>query len=81
LVKTVSYDEPARRALRKLPTVLREQIEAKIARYAATGAGDVKALAGGNRRRLRHGDYRVIFTEDGDRISVLLIGNRREVYR
>lgn len=47
-------------------------------------AFDVKALQGhSSRRRLRVGDYRVVYTvEDGKLIVwVLAAGNRREVYR
>jgi mRNA interferase RelE/StbE len=49
-----------------------------------TGVFDIKALQGHSaRRRLRIGDYRVVYTiEDGKLIVwVLAVGNRREVYR
>lgn len=81
MMKRVDYAEPARRALRKLPANVREQMKAKLERYAATGAGDVKAMAGSVTLRLRVGDYRVIFEEDATDISALLIGHRREIYR
>jgi len=69
--------------MEKLPTATREQIEAKLVRYATLGTGDVKAM-GGDRRgllRLRVGDYRVMFVEEPARINVHRIGHRREVYR
>ncbi|MCW2239195.1 type II toxin-antitoxin system RelE family toxin [Azospirillum canadense] len=38
---------------------------------------------GGGRGRIRHGDWRAIYEIDGDAllITVLKIGNRKEVYR
>jgi mRNA interferase RelE/StbE len=49
-----------------------------------TAAFDIKVLQGhSDRRRLRVGDYRVVYTvEDGQLIVwVLAVGDRREVYR
>lgn len=55
-------------------------IEAKLEHFAATGAGDVKKLAGSSIYRLRHGDWRALFEiEDG--VIVLRVLNRKEVYR
>jgi mRNA interferase RelE/StbE len=38
---------------------------------------------GGGRGRIRHGDWRAVYTIDGDVmvVTVLKIGNRKEVYR
>ena len=40
-------------------------------------------MAGGNRYRLRVGDYRIIYTFDTARneIHLLAVGHRREIYR
>ncbi|MFD9433043.1 type II toxin-antitoxin system RelE/ParE family toxin [Streptomyces sp. NPDC060002] len=49
-----------------------------------TAAFDVEALRGHSARwRLRVGDYRVVYTIEGDRLIVwvLAVGNRREAYR
>lgn len=54
---------------------------AKVDRYAETGAGDVKMLAGRPGKRLRCGDYRVIFEENDSEIRVLELGPRGDVYR
>ena len=59
----------------------RRQIEAKLAHYAETGGGDVKALIGTPGARLRAGDWRVIFVETGTTIEVRAVGHRREIYR
>ena len=55
-------------------------IRAKIARYAETGAGDVKPLVGSDYLRLRIGDYRAILAESEAEILVIGIGHRGDVY-
>lgn len=77
----VSYLPAARRSLKNMPPSDRAALMEKLDRYAATGAGDVKKLSGvAAAYRLRHGDWRAIFTlEDG--ILVVRIAHRREVYR
>lgn len=77
----VLYTVAARRSLRGLPTEVRRQIEAKLERYAATGAGDVRRLRHEDGARLRSGDYRVIFVETAGGIEVRAVGHRRDVYR
>lgn len=80
-MKTVAYTLSARRQLRNLGPEIREQIRGKLARYAETGDGDVKALRGETGSRLRVGDWRVIFVETGAAIEVRAVGHRREIYR
>ena len=53
---------------------------AKIERFAESGAGDVKSLAGSSARRLRVGDFRIIFEENASEIVVSRIGPRSNVY-
>jgi mRNA interferase RelE/StbE len=79
-MKTVSYTTSATRQLRKLPAEIRERIIDKLQRYAESGAGDVKALSGQPGARLRIGDYRVIFVEVVDVISVRAVGHRSDIY-
>jgi mRNA interferase RelE/StbE len=52
----------------------------KIGRYAQTGAGDVKNLVGISGKRLRVGDFRVLFEETETAIIVTRIGPRGEIY-
>ena len=59
-VKTILYSNDALNALRKHRSDARA-IMAKIERYAATGAGDVTDLVGRSGRRLRGGNFRVLF--------------------
>lgn len=74
----------AERDLKKLTPDVRARIAAALARYARTGAGDVKALVGRHppQRRLRVGDYRVVLGVPGadtpDDVPVLAVRNRRE---
>jgi mRNA interferase RelE/StbE len=79
-MKTISYTMSAIRQLRKLPHDVRERLIEKLHRYVETGAGDVKALAGLAGARLRVGDYRIVFVETADAISVRAVGHRRDVY-
>lgn len=44
-------------------------------------ANQVKRLKGDPFLRLRVGDYRVIFTEEGIVLTVLRVGHRRKIYK
>jgi len=79
-MKAISYTGQAIRQLRKLPKDARERVIDKLHRYAETGAGDVKTLTGQPGARLRIGDYRAIFSETADTISVRAVGHRRDIY-
>lgn len=79
-MKVIAYAAAAIRQMRKLPPPLRERIIAKMKRYAQTGAGDVKVMAGQPGARLRIGDWRVIFVETETEIEVRAVGHRREIY-
>jgi mRNA interferase RelE/StbE len=79
-MKTVGYTISATRQLRKLPAEIRERIIDKLRRHAESGAGDVKALSGQPGARLRIGDYRVIFVETADVISIRAVGHRSNIY-
>ena len=61
----------------------RALVEAAIDRFAETGQGDVRKLAGQEGHlRLRAGDWRIRFVyEHPDAILILHIRNRREAYR
>jgi mRNA interferase RelE/StbE len=82
-VKRILFRPRAARDLEHLPNRDRDQVEEAIERFAQTGLGDVKMLAGeGRQLRLRVGDWRVRFiSEKPDIIRILHIRNRREAYR
>ena len=80
-VKIVTFTSTARKAFRRLPPDVQEQLVAKMTRYGATGAGDVVKLTGSDGARLRSGDYRVIFIETDATLDIVMVGHRRDVYR
>jgi hypothetical protein len=55
-VKEIAFTSAAVRQWRKLTAVTRAQIDRKLAAFAETGVGDVKALKGVAGMRLRVGD-------------------------
>jgi mRNA interferase RelE/StbE len=65
----------------KLPPDVRADIEAKIDRFAKTGAGNVRLLRGRRGARLRVGNWRVIFVETVETIEVRAVSHRRDVYK
>jgi mRNA interferase RelE/StbE len=75
-----AFDE----AFLKLPDNVRRRIEAALDDMGLRlGSYPHYRMTGGNRYRLRVGDYRIIYTLDTVRneIYLLAVGHRREVYR
>ena len=82
-MKAISYTRTALKQLRNIDAQAAKLIRAKIEQYAADPkslANQVKALKGVEALRLRVGDYRIIFTEDGILLLVLQVGHRRDIY-
>lgn len=75
----------AHKQLTRVPRYDAERIGQRIEGYAADPAGpghDVVKLAGSvSQYRLRVGDWRVVFSVEGDLMTVERVGHRREVYR
>lgn len=70
--------------LLKLSSALRARIEAKIDEIGSgLGSFPHHRLKGSERFRARVGDYRIIYTFDSqqNRIHLLALGHRREIYR
>jgi mRNA interferase RelE/StbE len=78
-LKQVKYTAAALAQLGKHRSVA-SRLRAKIDRYASTGAGDVRTLTGSAEKRLRDGDFRVIFQESATEIFVTRLGPRGSVY-
>jgi mRNA interferase RelE/StbE len=78
-MKAVAFTPVATRQWLKLSADIRKRIDGKLTIYATNGSGDVKRLKG-NGCRLRIGDWRVIFIEDAKSITVIAVGNRKEIY-
>ena len=80
----VVYSKAALKALIRLPADVFRKIRLKIEQYAADPASlanNVKALRGEpGILRLRVGDWRVLFTEEGVVIAVIRIAPRGDAY-
>lgn len=82
----VTYETRAIKDLKAIEPRTRDRILRKIAQYAATSgaqANNVKHLTGSPFYRLRVGDYRVIFSLDGNIVivmTVIRVLHRREAY-
>ena len=81
--KKVAWTDPAKANLRDIEQATALRILRALARYLATGEGDVKRLQAVEppEYRFRVGDYRVRFHDLGDSIEVLSVKHRREAYR
>ena len=76
----IGFTAAATRQWLKLSPQIRDRIGKKLDALAATGQGDVKKLRGQAGARLRVGDWRVIFYEEAETITVVAVGHRREIY-
>ena len=79
----IKYSRAAVGALLRMPSNTAKRIRSKIEQYAAdprTLANNVKRLRGGKEMRLRVGDWRIIFREDGAVLAIIHIAPRGKVY-
>lgn len=80
----IAYSKAAIRALARMPANISKLIRGKVEQYAAdpaAQANNVKALKGEpGVLRLRVGDWRVLFTEDGQVLAIIRIAPRGGVY-
>lgn len=83
-MKQISYSREATKTLIKMLANTAKLIRSKIEQYAADPASlanNVKVLKGGEGVfRLRVGDWRVLFTDEGKIIAVVKIAPRGSVY-
>ncbi len=83
-MKRITFSKDALRTLSRMPANSARLIRAKIDQYAmepASLANNVKALKGVEGVfRLRVGDWRVVFDEDGEVIAVVRIASRGGAY-
>jgi mRNA-degrading endonuclease RelE of RelBE toxin-antitoxin system len=81
--KKIAWTDQAKADLRAIDQVAALRILHVLARYLATGEGDVKRLQDVEppELRLRIGDHRIRFHDLGDSIVVLAVKHRREAYR
>lgn len=83
MTRQVAYRKEALRALRRMPANEARRVMQKIDQLAAFPEQlppQVKRLKGRPGFRLRVGDWRVIFDDNGNVLDVLAIGPRGSVY-
>lgn len=79
-MKPIIFTPASARQWAKLAEDVRDRLDARLSELAASGKGDVKRLKGRRGARLRVGDWRLIFYEEGGAIVVAAAGHRREIY-
>ncbi len=82
-MKTIIFHSPAIKALARIPVKESRKIRQKISLYATDPnalKGNVKKLQGRDGYRLRVGNWRVIFDENGEVLDILDIGSRGSIY-
>ena len=79
----IEWTEAALADLAALDKGIARRVMQSVERFAETGAGNVKRLQTIDppEFRLRVGDYRVRFHNDGETVIVLRVRNRLEAYR
>lgn len=81
----IVFDKPADRDFRRLPKDVQQALGSQVSALAENPhPADSRKLKGaGNCYRLRHGDYRLIYTilQDHVLILVLRVGHRGDIYR
>lgn len=81
-MKKIVFTPAARADVRRIDRDTAMRILTALDHFARTGEGDVKKLQGNtNDLRLRVGDYRLRFHDDGQTLYVTAVKHRREVYR
>lgn len=81
--RKIVWRDPAKTQLRAIEQPVALRILHSLARFAAAGEGDVKRLQGIEppEFRLRVGDYRLRFHDDGQTLYVTAVKHRRDAYR
>jgi mRNA interferase RelE/StbE len=81
--RAILWTDLATSQLMRLPWDVRDRIEDKVAELAmnpATLGNKIKRLKGSRLLRLRVGDYRVVFTDEGVVLTIVRVGHRKDVY-
>ncbi len=77
----IIWDEKAYDSLNKLEPSISRRIFKKVEEMAENPfSRDIKRLKGSKDFRLRVGDYRVIFSIEGEMITILKVGHRKHIY-
>ena len=76
----VVFDEKAIDFLEKLPKDARDRIFRKVISAKENPFHFFESLEGNDFYKMRVGDYRVIADIDNNRITVILVGHRKNIY-
>lgn len=82
-MKQIRFEPNVPAEVRSIEQQTALQILTALHRYAETGVGNIKPLSGefDGLLRLRIGNYRVLFDETEDTITVHRVLNRKDAYR
>ena len=82
-MKEVEWTGTALEDMAALDKGIARRVKHAVERFADAGTGNVKRLQAIDppEYRLRVGDYRVRFQQEGETICILQVRNRREAYR
>jgi mRNA interferase RelE/StbE len=77
------YTQRASKDIQKLEPKVKSRIGKALLRFEADPLGYAKSLANADlgNYRFRVGDYRIIFDLVADKIVVLRVGHRRDIYK
>lgn len=80
---TLLYTRTAYKDIRKLDIIVKKKIKKKIEEYAVDPLQYAKRLINSSigTYRWRVGNYRIVFDIDEDKIVILRVGHRREIYK
>jgi mRNA-degrading endonuclease RelE of RelBE toxin-antitoxin system/DNA-binding XRE family transcriptional regulator len=73
MMKEIAFTSAALRQWARLAAEVRDRLRVRLSDYAESGRGDAKKLRGRAGVRLRVGDWRVVFLEDRDTITVIAV--------
>jgi mRNA interferase RelE/StbE len=78
----IVWSESAEKQLKKLDRSIAKQIYRKVGELADDPYRNTKILVGIEGRRLRIGDYRVIYKIDNNKLEILILntGHRKNIY-
>lgn len=77
----IKWEERALNELYKLESHLSSRIYKKIDELRqGFQSKDIKKIKGGDKFRLRIGDYRVLFSLEKNKITIWKIGHRKNIY-
>ena len=83
MVYKLLYTKSASDDIHKLDKVVKQKIGKKLLLYSQNPLQNAKKLVDSStgNYRWRVGNYRIVFDLDGQKIIVLKVGHRREIYR